>query len=180
MPTNEIIIALTKKWITDVVAGCNFCPFVAREIKRGSIFYEVLPEAKEKEVLAHCIKLMQQLTNEPGIETTLLILPFGFTSFSKYLEVVHLAEEMVATGEYDGIYQLASFHPEYLFAGSSEEDPANYTNRSPYPMIHFLREESVSRAIDTHPDIESIPEQNISFTQAKGLHYMQELLASCM
>ena len=81
---------------------------------------------------------------------------------------------------YEGVYQIASFHPQYLYAGSTEIDPSNYTNRSPYPMLHFLREESVSRAVDTHPNIDDVPEQNIAFTQEKGLRYMKELLVSCM
>ncbi|MBC7866754.1 MAG: DUF1415 domain-containing protein, partial [Gloeobacteraceae cyanobacterium ES-bin-316] len=114
------------------------------------------------------------------IETSLLILPDSFQGFEDYLQLVALAESLLEKEEYDGIYQLASFHPKYLFAGSNEMDPSNYTNRSPYPMLHFLREDSVSIAVDNHTDIDAVPEQNIAFTQEQGLGYMQGLLAGSM
>lgn len=176
----DIIIAQTKKWIIDVVVGCNFCPFAAKEIKRGSIHYEVLQNATAKTILETSIKLCQQLNEDKNLETTLLILPNNFETFTTYLDVVEKAEKLLEKEGYEGIYQIASFHPQYLFAGSTNIDSSNYTNRSPYPMLHFLREESVSRAVDTHPNIDDVPEQNISFTKEKGLRYMQELLAASM
>ncbi len=179
-PHKETIIAQTKKWITDVVVGCNFCPFAAKEIKRGSIFYDIPADASLQAVLQATALLLQQMDNEPDIETALLILPNGFESFDDYLELVELAEALVEKEDYEGIYQVASFHPLYLFAGSSQDDPSNYTNRSPYPMLHFLREESVSKAVDSYPGIDEVPERNIHFTQQKGLKYMQQLLAACM
>jgi uncharacterized protein len=177
---NDIIIAQTKKWIIDVVVGCSFCPFAAKEVKRGSIHYEVLQDATAKTILETTIKMFQQLNENKNIETSLLILQNRFEIFTSYLDMVEKAEKLLEKEGYEGIYQIASFHPQYLFAGSTNVDPSNYTNRSPYPMLHFLREESVSRAVDTHPNIDDVPEQNIAFTQEKGLHYMQELLLGCM
>jgi uncharacterized protein len=177
---SDIVIAQTKKWIVDVVVGCNFCPFAAKEVKRGSIHYEVLQDAAPKNVLETTIKMFQQLDADDTIETSLLILPNVFEIFTSYLDMVEKAETLLEKEGYEGIYQIASFHPQYLFAGSTNIDPSNYTNRSPYPMLHFLREESVSRAVDIHPNIDDVPEQNIAFTQEKGLHYMQELLAACL
>ena len=176
----DTIIAQTKKWITDVVVGCNFCPFAAREVKRGSIAYEVLDEATMETALQAVATAFLQLDNDPAIETSLLILPNSFESFKTYLELVELADALLEKEDYEGIYQVASFHPQYLFSGSNEEDPSNYTNRSPYPMLHFLREDSLSKVIDSHPDIDDVPVQNISFSREKGIRYMQELLASCM
>lgn len=176
----DLIIAQTKKWITDVVVGCNFCPFAAREVKRDSIYYEVLPAAALETVLPAVATLLQKLEEEPGIETALLILPESFESFTNYLEMVDLAESLLEQEGYEGIFQLASFHPDYLFAGTTEDDPSNYTNRSPYAMLHFLREESVSKAVDNYPDVDDVPDNNIHFTQEKGLIYMKQLLASCM
>lgn len=176
----DIIIAQTEKWIVDVVIGCNFCPFAAKEVKRGSIHYEVLNNATPKIVLEATIKIFKQLDEDKNIETSLLILPFNFETFTTYLDLVEKAESLLEKEGYEGVYQIASFHPQYLYAGSTEIDPSNYTNRSPYPMLHFLREESVSRAVDTHPNIDDVPEQNIAFTQEKGLRYMKELLVSCM
>ena len=177
---NEAIINQTKKWITDVVVGCNFCPFAGREVKRGSIVYEVAHSADKQEVLEKLATMMQQLDEDDSVETSLLILPKGFEEFENYLSLLEFAEELIEEEDYEGVYQVASFHPGYMFAGSNEVDPSNYTNRSPYPMLHLLREESVTRAIDSHPDIDSVPEQNIAFTKEKGLQYMQQLLAACM
>jgi hypothetical protein len=87
---------------------------------------------------------------------------------------------MIKKSGYEGIYQVASFHPAYLFAGSSMNDAANYTNRSPYPMLHILREESVSRAIESYPDTHKISEKNTAFARGKGLAYMQSLRNACM
>jgi len=80
---------------------------------------------------------------------------------------------------YEGIYQLASFHPEYRFEGVELNDPANYTNRSPYPMIHILREASVEQALEKYPNPEKIPERNIQLIQGLGFGVMKELLAEC-
>ena len=81
---------------------------------------------------------------------------------------------------YEGIYQLATFHPEYTFAGSSSDDPANYTNRSVYPMLHILREAAITKALEYFPDPDGIPQRNIDYARNKGLQYMQWLRASCM
>ena len=175
-PDKNIIIEQTKKWIIDVVVGCNFCPFAAKEVKRGTIHYEVLIDANKKTVLEAVMKLLYQLDDNDNIETSLLIMPGSFLLFDEYLQLLELAEKLLAKENYEGVYQVASFHPHYLFAGSNEADPSNYTNRSPYPMLHFLREDSVSRAIDSYPDIDKVPKRNIAFTKEKGLLYMQQLL----
>ena len=175
---NEGIVIKTKNWITNVVIACNFCPFAAREIKRGSIQYEVLHEGTTKTVLEATLKMFFLLDENEQIETSLLIFPESFADFNDYLDLVEKAETLITTNNYEGIYQIASFHPKYMFAGSNENDPSNYTNRSPYPMLHFLREESVTKAIAGYPDIENVPKRNIAFTKEKGLAYMQQLLKS--
>ena len=175
-PDKATIIQQTKKWIIDVVIGCNFCPFAAKEIKRDTIQYEVLTDATTTTALQAVMTTMYQLDAAKHIETSLLIFPGSFESFEEYLHLLELAERLLAKEKYEGIYQIASFHPMYLFAGSNENDPSNYTNRSPYPMLHFLREESLSKAIDSYPDIDEVPNRNIAFTREKGLRYMQQLL----
>ncbi|MEO5946133.1 MAG: DUF1415 domain-containing protein [Chitinophagaceae bacterium] len=172
----EIVITKTRNWISNVVVACNFCPFAAREIKRGSVKYEVVGEATIKTALDSVMKMLLLLNEKEQIETALLILPDSFTDFNDYLNLLEKAEAMLATNNYEGIYQIASFHPQYMFAGSNENEPSNYTNRSPYPMLHFLREESVTKAIAGYPDIENVPKRNIDFTNEKGLVYMQQLL----
>lgn len=174
----DLIIGKTKKWITDVVVGCNFCPFAAKELKRDTIHYEVLRNADTKTALEAVMKLLFQLDDNDHIETSLLILPNSFLLFDEYLQLLKLTEKLLVKENYEGVYQVASFHPHYLFAGTNDDDPSNYTNRSPYPMLHFLREASVSKAIDSYPNIDDVPKRNIAFTREKGLHYMKKLLAT--
>jgi uncharacterized protein len=175
----ERMIAQTRKWIVDVVVGCNFCPFALREVKKDSISFEVI-EGNKAVVLNALSAAFAQMNAEAAIETMFLLLPQNFDRFADYLKLVQAAEVLLKKSGYEGIYQVASFHPAYLFAGSSMNDAANYTNRSPYPMLHILREESVSRAIDSYPDTHKIPGKNTAFAREKGLAYMQRLRAACM
>ena len=173
------VINHTKNWINDVVVGLNFCPFASKEVRRGTIHFEVISEAELAIALESLSNAFLQLDENKSIETTLIIFPHGFASFDDYLELIAFAEDLLVEMEYEGVYQIASFHPDYLFAGSSEEDPANYTNRSPYPMLHVLREESLSAAIDSHPDTDSIPERNIELARKMGLKQMMVLREAC-
>ncbi|MEO9211488.1 MAG: DUF1415 domain-containing protein [Ginsengibacter sp.] len=176
MNANQIIINQTKAWVINVVVGCNFCPFAAKEVKKNSLHYVVENSEKIQDCLSALLKEYQRLDNNLSIETTLVIFPHFFKDFDDYLSFLHRAEKALQLKKYEGIYQLAGFHPLYQFADSTLEDPANYTNRSPYPMIHILREESVERAIASFPHIEKIPERNIHFTRSKGLAYMKQLM----
>lgn len=174
----ETAIAQTKKWIFDVVIGCNFCPFAAREVSRNSIAYVVVMDQQPKVVLQKLSDAFVRLQNDASIETLLLILPTGFGQFATYLKLLSRANGLVTKTGFEGVYQLASFHPDYLFAGSRPDDPANYTNRSPYPVIQILRESSVSRAVDSYPDTLQIPERNVAFANEKGIAFMKALLAN--
>ena len=123
---------------------------------------------------------MKALDGDGERETSFLLFANDFASFTEYLQLVKNAEQLLVQLNYEGIYQLASFHPDYCFAGSDENDPANYTNRSPYPMLHILREESITKALENFPDPESIPENNVQYARQKGLRYMQLLRAGCL
>lgn len=172
----EQVITDTKNWVSNVVVGCNFCPFAAKEVKKGSIQYIVLDQATLKTTLEAVVRAMLQLDRDDSIETTLLILPGSFLLFNDYLNMLDKAETLLDQENYSGIYQMASFHPTYLFAGSNNEDPSNYTNRSPYPMLHLLRESSITKAVDSYPGIDDVPQRNIDYTKTKGLLYMQQLM----
>ncbi len=178
--TNKQLIANTKKWIQEVVIGCNFCPFAAKEVKNGTVRYVVAEEHKAKDLLALLTRECQLLDSELAVETTIIILPTGFEKFTAYLEFVAEAEDQLEENDYEGIYQLASFHPDYCFEGSPIDDAANFTNKSPYPMLHLLREESVEKAIVRYPNADGIPDKNIAFARKKGSAYMQMLRDSCL
>jgi len=169
------IIDRTKKWIIDVVIGCNFCPFAANVVKQKTIFYKVEENKEVETCLASFVLEMERLDNDPAIETSFLIFPNAFQQFDDYLDLVSLAEKLLKRKSYEGVYQVASFHPLYLFANSDESDPANYTNRSIYPMLQLLREESIDKALANYKDPESIPARNINFAKEKGLVYMKML-----
>ena len=163
-----------------MVIGCNFCPFAAKAMLRKSIRYVVLPEATLESSLEAVMAELRYLDRTEDIETTLIIFPNHFADFEEYLDLAGLAEDLSVEQGYEGVYQIASFHPDYCFAEAEADDPANYTNRSPYPMLHLLREDSVSKAVDHFIDPEGIPERNIAFAQEKGLKYMQMLRAACL
>lgn len=179
MKPEDVIINETKNWIENVVIACNFCPFAAREFKRGSIHYVLPASGKLQDILQTLALEFKRLDEQPEIETTLIILPNSHKDFSAYLDLVDLCEDLLEKDGHEGIYQLASFHPNYLFADSSPNDPANFTNRSLYPMLHILREESVTRAIDSIEDPQSIPARNIDFANQKGFEFMERLRESC-
>ena len=170
----------TKNWIEKVVIGLNFCPFAKREVLRNSIRYVVSDKTDLKQVLLELIEELKHLDEQPSTETTLLIYPTLFANFEDYLDLVAMGQDFLRQLNYEGVYQLATFHPEYLFADAAEDDPANYTNRSPYPMLHILREASVEKAIANHPDAEGIPQRNITHARREGLTRMKRQRDDCM
>jgi len=178
--TDSSVIAQTTQWINSVVIGCNFCPFAAKAMLRKSIRYVVLPDITLESALEAVVEELRYLDRSVDIETTLVIFPNQFSNFEDYLDLAELAEDLSVEQGYEGIYQIASFHPDYRFEGAKDNDPANYTNRSPYPMLHILREDSITKALDHYIDPEGIPERNIAFAQEKGLLYMQVLRAACL
>lgn len=163
-----------------MVIGCNFCPFAAKAMLRKSIRYVVMQDATLESSLEAFLEELQYLDRTDDIETTLVIFPNNFADIEQYLDLVEFAETLASDQGYDGIYQVASFHPDYCFAGSDNDDPANYTNRSIYPMLHILREDSITSVLENFPDPEGIPQRNIHFAQQKGLAYMQLLRAACI
>lgn len=180
MPSSEIIIQQTERWIQDVVIGCNFCPFALKVVKEQKLRYVVTESNSSDEIADMLLSECSYLDNHLETETTLLILPNVFSSFISYLSFIERAEKLLCKKKYEGVYQLASFHPLYCFAGCDEQDASNYTNRSPYPMLHLLREESIEHALQNFPFPENIPNRNIEVANKKGLEVMRGLLASCL
>lgn len=163
-----------------MVIGCNFCPFAAKAVKQQTIHYQV----EESTAVAVCLNAfateMARLDGDESIETVFLIFPYSFQQFKDYLSFLALAETALSKNGYEGIYQVASFHPLYLFAGSAANDAANYTNRSMYPMLHLLRESSIDKALEHYARPEDIPVRNIDFARNKGVAYMQLLRNACI
>jgi hypothetical protein len=180
MITTGEIIEQTKKWIHEVVIGCNFCPFAAKVMKQDSVFYAVEESTDTAICLDLFLKEIERLDDNAHIETSFVIFPNAFGSFENYLDLVETAEELLTEKGYEGIYQLASFHPLYQFADAAPKDAANYTNRSVYPMLHLLRESAIDEVLENYADPENIPQNNINFARKKGLLYMKMLRDSCI
>ncbi len=163
-----------------MVISCQFCPFAAREIARNSIRYFVEESADKATCLLTLIRQCELLDADAAIETSFIIFPNAFHPFYSYLNLVSLSEMLLQKQRYQGVYQIAGFHPDYLFKSALENDAANYTNRSPYPMIQLLREESIEKALARYPaSPESIPARNIIYARNKGLAFMKKLKEEC-
>lgn len=177
--TNTQVIEETQNWIKSVIVGLNFCPFAARVVIQNSIHYCVIQDTDMKAALNSIEQEFKRLDEDKSIETSFVIFANDFNDFDEYLSLVKKTERLISKLNYDGIYQVASFHPDYIFAGADEDDAANYTNRSIYPMLHLLREESLSKALATYKNPEAIPERNINLAREKGIQYMQALREAC-
>ena len=172
-------IEQTQAWIDKVVIGCGFCPFAKAVFQNSAIRYQVTNSTDMQECLHLVIDECRYLDDHELLETGFVIFTSAFSDFASYLDCVNKAESLLKEQGYVGIYQLASFHPDYRFARHSADDPANYTNRSPFPMLHILRELSLEKALQTFPEPDSIPERNITLAREKGKDEMKEMLDQC-
>ena len=158
------VVVKTTRWLERAVIGLNLCPFAKSVHVKGQIRYAVCLAGTNKALLSALIGELQTLANaDPNlIETTLLIHPNVLTDFFDYNDFLDVADAAIAELDLVGKIQIASFHPYYQFAGTRPDDSSNFTNRSPYPMLHLLREASVSKAVATFPEAAQIFEKNIA------------------
>lgn len=178
-PTDRQITAATQAWLKDIIIGYSICPFAKGVWDSGGIRFSIHHNKKTELCLERLMTECELLDSDTAIETTLVIYAHAFRAFDDYLDYLALAEALLVEQGYEGVYQLASFHPDYCFEGAELDDPANYTNRSPYPMLHLLRESSLEQAVASHPNPENIPQRNIELTRKLGLAKMRSLLAAC-
>jgi uncharacterized protein len=178
---NERAIAETRAWVERAVIGLNLCPFAKAPQVKGLVRY-VLSEATDAGALRVClIDELNLLARTPAgqIETTLLVHPQVLADFAEYNDFLAVADSAVEALGLQGVLQVASFHPQYRFAGSKAADVANATNRSPYPTLHLLREDSVARAVAAFPQAEAIFEANITTLRALGAAGWAALQQQC-
>jgi uncharacterized protein len=180
MTSSQQIITQTQNWINTVVIGCNFCPFASKVVNDNKVKYKVEESSNDAECLAAFLAELIFLDNNPQAETTFLIFASALKSFDDYLQFISKAESLLKKKKYNGVYQIASFHPNYLFANSTNNDAENYTNRSIYPMLHLLRENSIDKAVEFYKNVHSIPTNNIAVAKQKGVVYMKMLRDSCI
>jgi hypothetical protein len=171
-------IDTTKAWLEKAVIGLNLCPFAKAVYAKNQIRYVVSTARTAEELQADLTSELKLLdAADPNeTDTTLLIHPYVLNDFLDYNEFLDIADAEVEQLGMDGRIQVASFHPDYQFADSGPDDIENYTNRSPYPTLHLLREESVERAVDAFPDAADIFEKNMETMRQLGHEGWQQLL----
>ncbi len=172
-----IILTETRKWLEKAVIGLNLCPFAKAAYLQNQIRMKISTATSPESLLEDLMVEMQFLADtEPAkIDTSLLIHPSVLTNFFDFNDFLGVAEQALLELKLEGILQVASFHPDYQFADTAPDDITNFTNRSPYPILHLLRETSVGNAVDSHPDPESIPEKNMEILRKLGISGWKKL-----
>ena len=171
--------AQTLGWLEQAVIGLNLCPF-ATSVYVNSQVRVVVSTAKHLDAFLDELDvelLLLRDTPVQEIETTLLVHPHLFPDFLVFNDFLNIVDDVVAEHELEGVLQVLPFHPEFLFGGEDETDMSHYTNRSPFPMLHLLREDSLSQAIDAHGDTDAIPERNKQVLRDLGLTGWRKLMA---
>lgn len=175
----DVIRAHSRRWIERFVVGLQLCPFAAPVLRDNQLRIAVC-EATELPELASAVldefDILQR-TPEKELATSVLVFSRALADFDDYLDFLAFAEELLAECGLEGTFQIASFHPDYRFEGAPADDIANFTNRSPYPMLHFLREDQVGRLLERYPDPDLIPERNIDRLRSLGPAALSALLA---
>jgi hypothetical protein len=172
------VIQPVKKWLEQLVIGLNLCPFAKHELINNRIRFFASHADTVESLLYDLQHELERLNNDNSIETTLLIHPDVLTHFHDYNDFLDIADGLLIDMELDGIYQIASFHPDYQFADTESDDVENYTNRSPYPLLHLIREQSLEKAIASYPHPELIPVRNIQLMKEMGHAKLHALFLS--
>lgn len=171
--------ALTDKvwrWVDKVIVAEQFCPFAKVPRENDTIHLSITSHTQADELLADIAHACKHLDENKQVETTLLACSHALSDLHDYLDLLDAANRLLEDIGYYGIYQLASFHPYYLFEGEDKDSVSHYTNRSPLPIFHLIREASITRALQFVDDPESIPERNIEHAQALGKDFFKQYL----
>lgn len=179
MPSPQQVQATTQQWLEQVVIGYNFCPFAKRVVRQEGVRYHISTAQELEPALLELVAELEQLEQHSELETTLIVFDQGFADFEDYLDGLAVAEALLVDLGYEGVYQLASFHPDYQFAGEAADTSTHYTNRSPYPMWHILREASIEQAIAHYPDPENIPARNAERAAQQSPETWATILRRC-
>jgi hypothetical protein len=167
---DDAVVAATRDWLERAVIGLNLCPFAKGVHVKNQIRYVVsaasTPEALAEDLVRE-LKFLAE-TDPAQVDTTLLIHPGVLGDFLDYNDFLDVADDLVAELGLEGVLQVASFHPRYQFEGTDPDDVTNCSNRSPYPTLHLLREDSIDRAVEAYPDAERIYEANMRTLEKLG------------
>lgn len=170
MTPHDRVISDTQAWLERAVIGLNLCPFAKSVHVKGQVHYCVSRATTAQELEDDLRAELQALValDAKVRDTTLLMAPDCMHDFLDFNDFLALADRALVDLDLDGVLQIASLHPDYQFAGTRADDITNYTNRSPYPTLHLLREDSIDRAVAVFPDPESIFEVNMRTMEKLG------------
>jgi hypothetical protein len=170
MPSTKEVIAATRHWLEKAVIGLNLCPFAKSVHVKKQVRYAVSDAIDRETLLNDLISELEHLrdTSPEKVDTTMLVHPWVLGDFLDYNDFLNVADSALEELELVGHIQIASFHPDYQFADAEPDAIDNFTNRSPYPILHLLREESIDRAVKAFPDASDIFERNIETMQRLG------------
>lgn len=173
----NLVKAEVARWLNEVVIGLNLCPFAGRPAKENRVRLFVSNADEDEQLLEDLHSEMNLLdeTSAAEIETTLIIVPNHLEDFFDYNQFLNWAEKLIKRNNWTGVYQLASFHPDYCFAGAEPEDAENLTNRAPYPILHIIREASLEKALRFYEGVEKVPENNKRRVEALTAEEKQKL-----
>ncbi len=177
---DDKIIASVRQWVESLIVGMNLCPFAKRELVKSRVRFAVTEAATDDQLMTALQVELELLDRDTSVETTLLIHPKVLQDFDDYNQFLNFADRFLAQLRLGGVYQIASFHPDYQFGGTDLNDAENYTNRSPYPILHLIREESLERVITDYPDVDQIPVRNIELMNRLGQDKLQALIQACL
>ncbi|KAF0180621.1 MAG: hypothetical protein FD161_715 [Limisphaerales bacterium] len=177
MSHDAAIIAATRHWVERAVIGLNLCPFAKAVERRGQVRYVVSRAETEEQLLADLRAELQHLAATPAdvTDNTLLIHPGVLREFFAFQAFLPRTEAALRKAGFEGVFQVASFHPDYQFADAEPDDLGNLTNRAPYPTLHLLREASITQAVRDFPAAETIYERNIATLNELGREGWEKL-----
>ena len=173
----EIVLSVWQ-WVNTFVMEMNLCPFAKHEMLNNRVRFATTRAITEDQLLKSLQDELELLNSDPSVETTLLIHSNVLQDFYDYNQFLSNADNLLLEMGLEGTYQVASFHPDYQFGGTNPDDAENYTNRSPYTLLHLIREASLERAIVEYPDVDQVPIRNVALMNSLGHNKLQALFES--
>jgi hypothetical protein len=176
---NDHTVSAVQRWIDRFVVRLDLCPFARGALENGSVRF-ILSEASDEAQLLQALKdALELLSGDPNIETAFVVHPNVLADFYDFNQFLGDCDRLLVAMDLEGVFQIASFHPHYQFAQTEPADAENYSNRSPYPMLHILREQSVERAVGAYPDIDKVPDRNVETLNKIGVERLQLMWRAC-
>jgi hypothetical protein len=178
MASDDDVLAATRRWLEEAVIGLNLCPFAKSVYVKNQVRIVVSRARHIDAFLDDLDRELELLKTTPAeeVETTLLVHPTLFPDFLVFNDFLNVADEVLVEHELEGVVQIAPFHPDFVFEGEPDGDMSHYTNRSPYPTLHLIREEGLGKAIDSYGDTDEIYERNIEVLRKLGPAGWQRLM----